>query len=101
MSEYPTAEEELKTMTKRFWAQVEVTEKIIKERDQYREALDRIARPIWWMQQDAKRDGCTINGAMAANLADSGNYLRGIAEKALSQENARAMTPGANENENE
>jgi nitrogenase molybdenum-iron protein alpha/beta subunit len=39
MSEYPTAEEELKTMTKRFWAQVEVTEKVIKERDQYREAL--------------------------------------------------------------
>lgn len=87
MSEYPTAEEELKTMTTRFWAQVEVTEKIIKERDQYREALDRIARPIWWMQEDAKRDGCKINGAMAANLADSGNYLRGIAEKALSQEN--------------
>jgi len=90
MSEFPTAEEELKTMTKRFWAQVEVTEKIIKERDQYREALDRIARPISWMQEDAKRDGCTINGAMAANLADSGNYLRGIAEKVLSQENDRA-----------
>ena len=88
MSEYPIAEEELKTMTKRFWAQVEVTEKTIKERDQYREALDRIARPIWWMQEDAKHTGHTLNGAMAASLADSGNYLRGIAEKALSQENS-------------
>jgi hypothetical protein len=88
MSEYPIAEEELKTMTKRFWAQVEVTEKTIKERDQYREALDRIARPIWWMQEDAKHTGHTLNGAMAASLADSGSYLRGIAEKALSQENA-------------
>lgn len=75
------------TMTKRFWAQVEVTKKIIQERDQYREALNRIARPIWWMQEDAKRDGCKINGAMAANLADSGNYLRAIAEKALFREN--------------
>jgi hypothetical protein len=37
--QYPTAEEELKTMTKRFWAQVEVTEKTIKERDALAEAL--------------------------------------------------------------
>ncbi len=65
----------------------EVCGELIEEIRRLREALDRIARPIWWMQEDAKRDGCQINGAMAANLADSGNYLRGIAEKALSQEN--------------
>jgi hypothetical protein len=53
-----------------------------------RQALDRIARPIWWMQVDAKAEGCTINAMMAAQLAESGSYLRGIAEKALSSENA-------------
>jgi len=56
-----------------------------KQRDAMREALDRIARPVWWMQEDAKRTGHTLNGAMAASLADSGNYLRNIAEKALSE----------------
>jgi hypothetical protein len=46
MSEYPTAEEELKTMTKRFWAQVKVTEKIIKERDEAWAQRDRLAEAL-------------------------------------------------------
>ena len=64
--------------------------KMESELSRYREALDRIARPLWWMQRDAKREGYKINGAMAANLADSGSYLSGIAKKALSKKNATA-----------
>jgi hypothetical protein len=71
------------------YAKLEVA-KLKEENAKLREALDRIARPIWWMQQDAKRDGCQINGAMAVVLADSGNYLRGIAEKALNPPNPPA-----------
>jgi hypothetical protein len=42
MSEYPTAEEELKTMTKRFWAQVEVTEKVVKDRNEAKAILETV-----------------------------------------------------------
>ncbi|MES2995870.1 MAG: hypothetical protein V4733_03580 [Verrucomicrobiota bacterium] len=65
-----------------------------RDRERYREALDRIARPIWWMQEDQRRATGSINGvnaAMAISLAESANYLRGIAEKALSPENARHL----------
>jgi hypothetical protein len=53
-----------------------------------REALDRIARPVWWMQEDQKRATGSINGisgGMAAALANDPEYLRGIATKALSK----------------
>lgn len=42
MSEYPTAEEKLKSMTKRFLAQIEVTEKIVKERSEAKEILETV-----------------------------------------------------------
>lgn len=61
------------------------------ENARLREALDRIARPVWWMQEDQKRATGSINGingAMALHLANDGEFLRGIAAKALSPANA-------------
>jgi hypothetical protein len=40
MNGYPTAEEELKSMTNRFWDQVEATEKVAKERDEAKAILE-------------------------------------------------------------
>lgn len=57
-----------------------------KENARLREALDRIARPIWWMQEDQKRKTGSINGingVMAIALSESAEYLKGIAKKAL------------------
>lgn len=51
-----------------------------------REALDRIRRPVWWMQEDQRRKTGSINGIdghAAAKLADSAPFLRGIADAAL------------------
>ena len=42
MSEYPTAEEELKRQTKRLWDQVEVTEKVVKQRDEAKAILETV-----------------------------------------------------------
>jgi hypothetical protein len=57
-----------------------------KENARLREALDRISRPVWWIQEDAKLEGSKVNGHMAIALASDPHYLRGIAEKALSKE---------------
>lgn len=53
------------------------------ELDYLRNALDRIARPIWWLQEDAKRDGMHLNGGAAVSLANDPNYLSTIAKRAL------------------
>lgn len=56
------------------------------ENSRLREALDRIARPIWWLQEDQKQKTGSINGvngAMALSLSESPEYLKGIAKKAL------------------
>ena len=56
------------------------------QRDRLAEALDRIARPVWWMQEDQKRETGSINGisgAMALSLSEDAEYLKGIATKAL------------------
>ena len=58
----------------------------LKERDEAREALDRIARPVWWMQEDQKRKTGSINGisgGMALALSEDAEYLKGIAKSAL------------------
>lgn len=57
------------------------------ENARLREALDRIARPVWWMQEDQKRKTGSINGVsggMAVALSESAEYLKGIAKEALS-----------------
>ena len=59
-----------------------------RERDEAREALDRIARPVWWMQEDQKRKTGSINGicgGMALALSEDAEYLKGIAKSALNR----------------
>ena len=54
--------------------------------EKYKEALDRIARPVWWMQEDQRRETGSINGVggrYAVMMADDPAYLRGIATKVL------------------
>ena len=56
------------------------------QRDKLAEALDRIARPVWWMQEDQKRKTGSINGingAMALALSEDQYYLKLIATEAL------------------
>ena len=60
--------------------------KLERERNEAREALDRIARPVWWMQEDQKRKTGSINGisgGMALALSEDAKYLKGIARSAL------------------
>jgi uncharacterized protein (UPF0335 family) len=54
-------------------------------------ALQRIANPIAWIQDEAKRTGYEVNGYMAVRLADDPNYLRGIAREALKEGNGDAL----------
>ena len=61
-------------------------ETLRRERDEAREALDRIARPVWWMEEDQKRKTGSINGisgGMALALSEDAEYLKGIAKSAL------------------
>lgn len=72
---------------------IEAVEGVLAERDALREdktrlveALDRIARPVWWMQEDQKRKTGSINGingGMAITLSESHGYLKGIAQAAI------------------
>lgn len=58
--------------------------KLQEENARSREALDRIARPIRWMQEDQKRRTGSINGIdgrMAVSLSESSDYLRGLQRK--------------------
>lgn len=74
----------------REWLPLGVFEKVERENSQLREALDRIARPVWWMQEDQKRATGSINGisgGMAISLSESHEYLKGIAREALSRHN--------------
>ena len=59
---------------------------LTRERDEAREALDRIVRPVWWMQEDQKRKTGSINGisgGMALALSENAEHLKGIARSAL------------------
>lgn len=74
----------------REWLPLGIFEKVERENSRLREALDRIARPIWWMQEDQKRATGSINGicgGMAISLSESHEYLKEIARDALSQHN--------------
>lgn len=60
--------------------------KLEQENSRLIESLDRIANPIWWMQEDQKRKTGSINGingAAAIALSESADYLKGIAKNAL------------------
>lgn len=55
-----------------------------KERDSYKEALQEIDTPIDFMRKRLKEDE-QLNGIAAYENSNNPNYLRSIAEKALSQ----------------
>lgn len=68
------------------WVPIGRMEDIERRCSQLREALDRIARPVWWMQEDQRRKTGSINGVsgqLAISLANNADYLRGIAKSAL------------------
>jgi hypothetical protein len=70
----------------REWLPLGFFEEMEKENTRLREALDRIARPVWWMQEDQKRKTGSINGVsggMAIALSESHEHLKGIAREAL------------------
>lgn len=46
-------------------------------------ALDKIAHPIKYLQNEAEKDGCKLNGYMAIQLTQNPNFYIEIAEKAL------------------
>ena len=46
-------------------------------------ALDKIAHPIKYLQNEAEKDGCELNGCMAIQLTQNPNFYIEIAEKAL------------------
>jgi hypothetical protein len=49
-------------------------------------ALDKIARPVHYMQVSADATGCTLNGSVAVALANDPRYLQDIAKNALEQD---------------
>jgi hypothetical protein len=58
------------------------------EINKLREALERIAEPVWWIQEDQKQATGSINGidgAAALALANDPTYLKDIARKALAE----------------
>jgi hypothetical protein len=71
---------------KKVWEQYSKKEKRIAELEN---ALDRIARPIWWIEEDQKAKTGSINGLngkMCQALSEDPNYLKSIAKKALSDD---------------
>ena len=76
----------------REWLPLGLFEDVERENSRLREALDRIARPIWWMQEDQKRKTGSINGIngeMAISLSESHEYLKKIAKNALRSRRGR------------
>lgn len=51
--------------------------------NEYKKALEKIANPLKYLQDEAERDGCKLNGVMAAQLCNDANWLKSIATKAL------------------
>lgn len=52
----------------------------------YKEALKKIANPVKYLEDEAKKIGANLNGHIAVELANDANYLRGIAINALKGE---------------
>jgi hypothetical protein len=48
-----------------------------------REALEKIAHPIPWLQKDAENKGYVLNGSAAVYLAKDANWLKDTAKQAL------------------
>lgn len=58
----------------------------IKEKNQIAvTALENIANPIKYLQEEAAKDGCTLNGGAAIALAKDAVWLGGLAKSALTK----------------
>jgi len=55
---------------------------LLKQRDELREALERIANPIAYMERNLKEDE-RLNGMMAIQISNNAEYLKGIADAAI------------------
>lgn len=51
--------------------------------DEYKQALTQIAEPIQFLQQEAEREGKTLDGLEAQRYANSATWLQGIAANSL------------------
>ena len=49
------------------------------------DCLKNIANPINYMQEQAEKDGCKLNGQMAVSLSEDANYLKGLANNFLAR----------------
>ena len=47
------------------------------------EALENIANPINYLQEEAKKEGASLNGYMAGQLIEDASFYTDVAEKAL------------------
>jgi len=68
------------------WGINEVTEQYValKEKsDRMEAALNQIISPILYLQKEAEKEGCKLDGAYAYQLANNAEYLKGIAREAL------------------
>ena len=61
----------------------ELTQKLESESAAMREALEKIAHPIPWLQKDAENKGYVLNGSAAVYLAKDANWLKDTAKQAL------------------
>lgn len=50
---------------------------------QYKEALEKIAHTVDYLQKEAEREGFRLNGQMAIQLSNDPNYLKKIAIDAI------------------
>lgn len=51
----------------------------------YKKALERIADPVRFLQEEAEREGMVLDGTMAYQLTNDPRYLRNIAKEALQE----------------
>ncbi len=54
-----------------------------------REALDKIANPLKFIQEDADKNGMVVDGYQANLLINNASYLKGIAKEALKPDNSK------------
>lgn len=57
------------------------------EVERLRDALERIANPLKFIQESAERAGMSLDGRVAAQLASDAGWLKGIAKRALEVSN--------------
>lgn len=77
---YINAEMNLEHMT-------ELYEQLKAQNAAYREALNEIASPIKHLQEEAEKNGCVLDGYMAALIVKEPSYYKDIAKKALEANN--------------